>query len=237
MARTEPSLREFNMAQRRQRILHEARRLITGGGFDALNLRALAQAAEVTVPTIYNLLGNKEALVVALFSDALAEIEKRVVSHRHAAPLEMAVAAVTESTAVFAEDEHYYRAAIIAVEYLDHSGSHHDTVAQLYRWGERMFTDGCIACVDANLLRGRIPATLLGAHILRSYRTSCRAWAFGQISINEFRTAALIDVYTCLAADAVEIFRATVIKKIAALKTAVSPHATERPQPGAGAKP
>jgi len=66
MGKSEPSLREHNMAKRRQRILHEARQLLTRGGYESLNLRALAQAAEVTVPTIYNLLGNKEALVVAL---------------------------------------------------------------------------------------------------------------------------------------------------------------------------
>jgi AcrR family transcriptional regulator len=86
------------MAKRRQRILHEARRLITRGGIEALNLRALARAAEVTVPTIYNLLGNKEALVVALFSDALQEIEQRIGSHRDAPSWGAASRSVRSST-------------------------------------------------------------------------------------------------------------------------------------------
>lgn len=237
MAHNERSLREFNMAKRRQRILHEARRLITRGGFEALNLRALASAAEVTVPTIYNLLGNKEALVVALFSEALTEIEQRVGSYRGATPLEMATAVVTESTGVYAEDEQYYRAAFIALEHLDQSGVHHETVAQVYRWGKRIITDGFNACAAAGLLRGRIPATLLGEQILRSYRTSCRAWAFGQISTDEFRAAALADIYTSLAADAVETFHATLIKKIAALGHAASSNPAKRVQRGEGVKP
>ena len=54
----EISVREFNMAKRRQRILAEARRLIARGGIEALNLRKLAAAAEVTVPTIYNVRSN-----------------------------------------------------------------------------------------------------------------------------------------------------------------------------------
>jgi len=219
MARTEPSLREFNMAKRRHTILREARRLIAQGGIDAVNLRKLARAAEVTVPTIYNLVGNKEALVVALFSDALQEIEQRVGRHRDAAPLEMAESVVTESTGVFAEDEEYYRAAFIAVEHLDQSGAHHATVAELYQWGERMITDGLEACANAGLLCGRISAALLGGQIMRSYRTNCRAWAFGQTDIDEFRAAALADVYMSLAADAVETFHATLIKKIDALVT------------------
>jgi AcrR family transcriptional regulator len=205
------------MAKRRQRILHEARRLITGGGIDAVNLRALARAAEVTVPTIYNLVGNKEALVVALFADALEEIEQRIGSHRDAAPLDMAESVATESTGVFAEDEQYYRAAFIAVEHLDQTLQHHAAVAALYQWAERIITAGFEACAKAGLLRGRIPATLLSEQVLRSYRTSCRAWAFGQVEIDEFRAAALTDVYTSLAADAVETFHASLIKKISAL--------------------
>lgn len=228
MAGNEPSLREFNMAKRRQRILHEARKLITRGGLEDLNLRALASAAAVTVPTIYNLLGNKEALVVALFSDAVGEIENRVRRHRNETPLEMAEAVVTESTGVFAEDENYYRAAFIAVEYLDQSGPHQDSVAQIYRWGERIIADGFTACRETGLLRGQIPTTLLGEQVLRSYRTSCRAWAFGQISIDEFRRTALADVYTSLAADAVETFHLTLIKKIVALANAQSRHSGKR---------
>ena len=211
-----PSLREFNMAKRRARILQEARALLTAGGFDALNLRTLARDAEVTVPTIYNLVGNKEALVVALFSDALAEIEDRVDRHLGGSPLEMAEAVVTESLGLFEEDEQYYRAAFIAVEYLDQSGSHHATVADLYRWGERLIILGFNACESAGLLRGRIPPDLFGAQILRSYRTACRAWAFGQQSLSAFRSALLNDIYINLAADAVDTFHAALLKKIAA---------------------
>lgn len=230
MITSEPTLRDVNMAKRRQRILLEARNLITRSGFDALNLRALAAAAELTVPTIYNLIGKKEALVVALFTDALSEIEQRVSSHQKAQPLAMAEAVVTESIALFEEDEDYYRAAFLAVESLDQSGTHHDTVAEVYRWGESLVSSGCAACRNAGLLRGRIPPRLLDEQILRSYRTSCRAWAFRQIAIDKFRASALADVYISLAADAVDTFHATLMKKIAALETAASRTATKRVQ-------
>ena len=41
----ETSLRTVNMAKRRGRILDEARRVITKGGIDGLNLRALSTVA------------------------------------------------------------------------------------------------------------------------------------------------------------------------------------------------
>ena len=59
------TLRDTNMRKRRERILHAARTLIATDGFEALNVRALAAAAGVTVPTLYNLIGRKEAIVVA----------------------------------------------------------------------------------------------------------------------------------------------------------------------------
>ncbi|MGR8920422.1 MAG: TetR/AcrR family transcriptional regulator [Gammaproteobacteria bacterium] len=216
------SRRDRAKHRRRRRILDEARSLLAGGGFDALNLRSLAAAAEVTVPTIYNLVGNKEDVVVALLADALEEIEQRAGSHAGDGPLERATAVVTESVSLFGSDEEFYRAALIALDYLDGSAQHHDTAARIYVWAEQLLVEGFDACRRAGLLRDRIDADLLAAHIVRSYRTSSRAWALGQLDIDAFRAAALADVYLSLAADAVETFHATLMKKIAALPRADS---------------
>ena len=217
MGKVNQSARTVNMAKRRARILDQARDMIAAGGLEALNIRKLAAGAQVTVPTVYNLVGNKEAVVVALFAEALETIEARLASHSADGPLTQVEAVVTESIGVFGEDEPYYRAAFLAVEYLDQTAAHHGAVAEIYRWGEKLINQGCDACVDAGLLRGRIGAGRFGEQILRTYRTSCRAWAFGHIPIDTFRREALSDVYTILAADAVDTFRATLINKTAAL--------------------
>ena len=216
---TEP-LRTLNMQKRRVRILAETRGLLTREGYEAINLRDLARLAEVTVPTIYNLIGNKEEVMIALFSEVLTEIEARITSGSAAEPLALAEAVVLESIGLFQEDENFYRSAFLAVEYLDQSGPNHDKVSQVYAWGERLTTAGFIACRKARLLRGCIEPARLGELILRSYRMSCRAWAFGQLSLNEFRNRALGDVYITLAADAVDIFHALLQKKIATLAVA-----------------
>lgn len=209
-----PGLRVANMAQRRARILHAARRMLVTGGIEGLNLRALAAAAGVTVPTIYNLVGNKEDLIASLFTQTLVEVEARMAAHAGTEPLELAEAVVTESTGLYAEDEDYYRTAFIAIEHLNQSSERHRAVADVYQWGERLTTAGCLACQRAGLLRGAIEPSRLGQLILRSYRVNCRAWAFRQISLTEFRDQALADVYITLAADAVESFRAALIEHI-----------------------
>lgn len=230
MGRPTSNLRAQNMQKRRDRLLAEARVLLTAQGFEALNLRELARLAEVTVPTIYNLIGNKEEVLVALFAEVLTEIEARIRDRAIGEPLARAGAVAEISTALFAEDEDYYRSAFLAVEYLNQSGAHHERVTQLYAWGERMATDGVLACQAANLLRGRIAPALLGELILRSFRTTCREWAFAQITLDEFRRIALIDIYTTLAADAVDRFHSVLVDKIAALAAAGNTPRNQRPR-------
>ena len=217
MGRPTTNLRAQNMQKRRDRLLSEARALLSVHGFEAFNLRELARLAEVTVPTIYNLIGNKEDVLVALFGEALAEIEARIRDRAIGEPLARAGAVAEISTALFAEHESYYRSAFLAVEYLNQSGAHHDKVTQIYAWGERMATDGVLACKQAGLLGGRIAPALLGELILRTFRTTCREWAFAQLTLAEFRRIALIDIYTTLAADAVDSFHLVLIDRIAAL--------------------
>ena len=59
------SLLNDQMAERRERILEAARAIIGERGYEGLTMRELAQASRVTVPTIYNLIGSKEAVLFA----------------------------------------------------------------------------------------------------------------------------------------------------------------------------
>lgn len=53
------------MAERRQRILESARRLIELHGYEGFTMRQLAGESRVTAPTLYNLVGNKEQVLFA----------------------------------------------------------------------------------------------------------------------------------------------------------------------------
>ena len=216
------TLRTRNMNKRRERLLAEARFLLASGGFEALNLRDLARLADVTVPTIYNLIGRKEDVLLALGADVLNEIESRTTPGDDADPLTLAAAVVVESIGLFAENEDFYRAAFLAVEWLDQGGQHHDEVARIYAWVGRLMTSGIEACRAARLLRGRIPATLMSGLVTRNFRMSCRGWAFGHYGLDEFRRIALSDLYITLSADAVETFQVQLLRRIATLAPSVA---------------
>jgi len=217
MSATPETLREANMQKRRARVLDAAHQLLARQGFEGLNVRDVAHLAGVTVPTIYNLIGNKEQLLITLSSQVLAEIESRVHTVGDRTPLALAAAMVTESAGLFAEDEAYYRSAFLAVEALDHSDVPHPEAARIFAWAERLITEGIEACLTAGLIRGRIPAAAMGELIMRSFRITCRAWALRHISIEAFRRTALSDVYVTLAADAVETFHQRLMQKFSEL--------------------
>ena len=65
-----PSLRERNLEVRRQQILHAARVLLSRGGIGALSMRKLAEEAQLSVNTLYNLWGTREEILRALTLDA-----------------------------------------------------------------------------------------------------------------------------------------------------------------------
>ena len=228
MAAVPDTLRARNMQKRRARILTEARTLLAGGGFEALNLRDLARRADVTVPTIYNLIGKKADVFLALAADVLAEIESRIEPAYGTDALSCATSVVIESTQLFGEDEAFYRSAFLAVEWLDQGGQHHHGVEGIYAWAEALIQTGIDACRKDGLLRGRLSDASMSKLIIRNYRMSCRGWAFGHHGIEEFRRRAILDLYIVLAADAVETFHARLLRKIAEQE---SNHETTTTQP------
>ncbi len=69
------SLRERNVEGRRQQILQAARLLLSRGGIGALSMRKLAEEAQLSVNTLYNLWGTREEILRALTLDAQDRIE------------------------------------------------------------------------------------------------------------------------------------------------------------------
>jgi AcrR family transcriptional regulator len=70
------SLLAEHQAERRARILAAARRLIAERGFDGLTMRELARVSRVSVPTVYNLFGGKQAVLMAELEETFAMVAR-----------------------------------------------------------------------------------------------------------------------------------------------------------------
>ncbi|MFP5489659.1 MAG: TetR/AcrR family transcriptional regulator, partial [Acidimicrobiia bacterium] len=61
------TIRERGKQDRRDRITDAALAILLDAGLDALSMQAISERAGVSVPTVYNLVGNKDDVIVALF--------------------------------------------------------------------------------------------------------------------------------------------------------------------------
>jgi AcrR family transcriptional regulator len=98
-------------AANRQSILEAAEALITEGGLGALTLDAVAERADVAVQTIYNRIGGRSALLIAVAERALEE-NRQYMDAAYAAPgtpQERILAAAAAYARFAAERPHQFR--------------------------------------------------------------------------------------------------------------------------------
>ena len=199
--------RAQNMEKRRERILKQARKMLAEGGFDALNLRDLAEVSGITVPTIYNLIGNKaevlKTLVMGAFADYEASMEDRLPCPTEQLPALM-MGTLTE---MIARDEDYFRATALASERLENESDEHGDYgfkrAPLRKYAGQL-------CRDARaegLLRGEIDSEQLVVQMICNHQIAFRDWAHRVISLEELRKQSLRGFYIALAADAQDAYR------------------------------
>ena len=199
---------------RRARIVREAHKMIGRDGYEGLSLRKLASAANVTVPTIYNLIGSKEQILVELFRAWIAQIEVALDQIEEDQPLDLAETIITEAIDLIRQDEVFFRAAHIALNQLTESDSKRTTFDQFGRKASSMQTGAVRTAQDRGLLLGRIPAETLGTQIYFNYSEASRFWMHGRYSLDDFRNTALTGVYICFLADASEPFRPELLRRL-----------------------
>ena len=199
--------RSSNMERRRERILEQARKVLAEGGFDALNLRDLAERSRITVPTIYNLVGNKaevlKALVMGGFAAYEAHLESKLPCPTEGLPALM--------IATFAEvvgcDEDAFRATALASERLENEsqerGDYGFKRASLRRFAGKL----CRDARNEGLLRGAIDTELLVELMVGSHMMAFRDWAHRVITLEELSRQSLRGFYVALAADADNAYR------------------------------
>jgi AcrR family transcriptional regulator len=109
------SLREKQMAARRARILDAAGSLIRETGGTDFTMVAVADKAEVSHATPYNLFGSKNGLLYALLNRSLDEVLRGALRFTAPSPLEHPVEAGDIAAEIFARDPVFYRALFLVL--------------------------------------------------------------------------------------------------------------------------
>lgn len=187
------TLRAEKMAERRERILRSAREIIAEDGFEALTTRALAQRARVTVPTIYNLVGAKDAVLFAAVEDQTERFLHALGSREDRPPTERVVGVCHDCVDELLRAPRYYRALLQLMQASESAGEARRSVG---RTVVREFESGVEALRASGHVVGWLEtqavAERLGAHLT----AVAMQWATGELGDTDFRRTAVLG--TCL---------------------------------------
>ena len=204
--------RSRNVAQRRRRILASATELANTGAGD-FTVRDLAAHAELTVPTLYNLIGGKDAIVAALIGAALDDLERSlagVVGHRGVARAE---ALVDASLSVYADDAETYRAVFRMLQEVEGAPGSEALRSLFVRAGDLQRTALIEAREDGHVA-GALDPTVLAHDILHAFLRATRLWAIGAWPIEVASARARYALHLALLADATSAGRKLVLPRL-----------------------
>ena len=189
-------LRERKKERRRQAILDAALELLRANDIRAVTIEQIAERAEVSPPTVYNLVGTREQLLVALVDRISEDLVTQFATDDGEAqdPIGAARRAVDESVAAFVADSAAYRQIVRSLA--DPAGS-----------GSRLRFDPSELHIRAmreaqarGVLRPELDPVALGRQSLLTYVAALQTWAAGGLSDEGFRIAAHHGIATVLAA-------------------------------------
>lgn len=217
------SKREKSIADRKARILDAARAIIAKDGYDALTTRGIAETAGVTVPTLYNLVGDKAAVISAMATASIEELWGRLHLDERGSPLAMADAVLDEAYAQIMADREFNRANLIALERLGIAFAYHPTRDDPGAHGARRSVEMAeYTCREAQRLGelcGNLDAHDLAVQMFAVYRAPLDDWLHDAIDADEMLRRQRIGFYTVLASDASDEFREELIARIAKLSS------------------
>ncbi len=160
-------------------------------------MRKLARQADLSVPTLYNLLGGREEILKALVVEAIDRMDAAL--EREAPlddPLERCRAVVTVSIQHIVEFETIFRPMLLAAHQgLTSWGLEED---KLTARAVRMQAIAIEVAIDRGQLRDLLDPTLLGHQIFHGFELASMRWAFGVLDEEGFRNRALYGLYVAL---------------------------------------
>ena len=143
-----PSRRELGKDARRSRIVRAAAGLLREVTINEMSVKMIADRAELSPATVYNLFGTKAAVLLKVYEHELLAFERSVSATKTTDALDAIFGAVTLLADFYRSDPRFYRAAMAS----PNAGLDPDMVVSAYRprvafWSklvERAVADGLL---------------------------------------------------------------------------------------------
>ena len=218
-------LRERNKEQRRRAILDAALELLRVNDIRAVTIEQIAARAEVSPPTVYNLVGTREQLLVTLVDQISQDLATSFspAEGEQGDPIAVARRGLDQSVAAFVADSAAYRQIVRSLGDLAVSGTRltFDPVDLHIRTMRR--------AQELGILRADLDPVALGRQSLLTYTAALMSWAAGNLSDDDFAVAAHHGMFTVLSAAASDAHREELHVTLAELGRALAAVSWSRP--------
>lgn len=187
------SRREANVEARRERILESARALLSEFGPVGLSMRKLAREADLSVTTLYNLVGSREEILQALIDDSAGRLEASAPkASRSRDPLRRAARALERVLQYIVDHGALMRPLIVA----DFSTGYWEKLGQHDQGKHFTPVKGvvheCVAeALASGQLRGGVSLSFLETQLYVAWELALDRWAFGFLDDESFRLKSL----------------------------------------------
>ena len=190
-------LREVGKSRRRRRILDAARDLIESGGAEGFSIKSVAEAAELSVATLYNLFSSRDGILSALLMESIVSLEARLDALAPESPIDRIAAIARMAVEEFTTDEAFYRPLLTLVEQIESRARLLDLTRRCVDLGHE-----CIGlAIEAGDLRALVDPRVLAHQIFMTFIHALRMWSSGSSSsalfaaqVTHFRTLILAAV-------------------------------------------
>ena len=191
--------------------------MIVSEGYGSFTIAKLANQAEVTIPTIHNLIGNKSEVFKRLVEEMVVRIDEALVPENISNPIEASEIFIDRLIALFAKDENFYKAAFVVGE--QEKLFEHEKSDGIFKKSLSIAHRICEEAKINGYLNGEIDSWLLADRLFANQRLARQDWIQGYINLKEYRTQVITGMCITFASDAAESFHKTLIAYIANLKT------------------
>lgn len=206
--------------QRRTSILGAARALILDRGVDKLVIADVAERADVSVATIYNLVGTRDRLLIALLDDVAETVRTRLAAQPASGGIDGCVEVVTVACETVIDDATTVRTVLASV----------GTVAPDQWLSEGM--GGVIgqrvdAAIELGHLGDELPSAAITDGIHLGFRGALISWVFGLLTDDELTPNAELMALHVLANAAASDHRAAVQQRLHELASSTTGTSTK----------
>jgi AcrR family transcriptional regulator len=212
------TLREKHKNERRERILDAARRLIRATGGTEFSMRRLAEEAEVSLVTPYNLFASKSGVLYALLNDSLERLDHVTDTEPSSKPVDGVLELAGIAADIYVRDAEFYRPLmqfVLGVRDLEHR-------PRLLEQSLRRWTRTVQAAVRGGLLSAAVDEDLLARQLLITFIGALELWVHEDVDEDAFRAQSLYGSTQLVLANASESARPRLVKRLRAIERRLS---------------